>query len=143
MSWGEKLTKWRMDLSFDMQYKTKNSDVSENFIRQSIVQTYQTINDEGLDGLEDMEKINEKFPVDQSAFDSIKVKKDMAVGQSIFSAVYFAFMKVNKKKFRLTTSMQYDLFWKALFCFAFQMFFIYCVLSYGKIEFALNNETYM
>lgn len=141
LSWGEKLTKWRMDLSFDQQYRQKSADTSETQIRKSMAQIYQSINDEGLDYVEDMEKINEKLPAED--YESVKMKKDMAVSASIFSAVYFAFMKKNKKEFKMTTSMQYDLFWKALFCFAFQMFFFFCVLTYGKIQFTLNNETYM
>jgi len=61
----------------------------------------------------------------------------------MFAAVFFAFMKENKKKYRMTTTKQFELFWKALFCLFIQFFFIYCVVTYGGVKFSLNNETFM
>ena len=49
-------------------------------------------------------------------------------------------MKKNKKKHNMTESDQFDIFWKAMFVFSIQMFFCFCVLTYGKIKFALYNN---
>jgi hypothetical protein len=91
--------------------------------------------------LYDDQKINEKFPIED--YESIKLKKDLDIGVSIYSAVYFSFMKSNKKTYKMTASNQFDLFWKGLFCLFIQSFFTYAVYSYGKIKLTLNNETYM
>jgi hypothetical protein len=42
----------------------------------------------------------------------------MAIGGSIYSLSYFAFMKKNKKKHNMTETDQFDIFWKAIFIFA-------------------------
>lgn len=44
-------------------------------------------------------------------------------------------MKKNKKKHNMTESDQFDIFWKAIFIFAIQMFFCFCVLTYGSVKF--------
>ena len=141
ISWGQKLIKWRLDLKFDQEFRSKDSDVSETNLRASMAQTAQAINDEGLDGVDDEQKIMDRLPLDE--YNSVKFKKDMTIGTSMFSAVYFAFMKENKKKYKMTQSQQFDIFFRGLLCLFVQVFFIYCVLIYGKVQFTLNNETYM
>jgi len=71
---------------------------------------------------------------------SIKKSKTLAIAGSTYSLSYFSFMKKLKKKHNMTSSDQFDIFWKALFIFGVQMFFCYCIFTFGALKFELYNN---
>ena len=135
MTWSQKQLKWRQDLMFDQMYR--KGDNSEGHIRTNIESIIVQIEEEGLD-LDDSAKIKEKLPLDESM--SVKKSKTMAIKGTTYSLSYFAFMKDNKKKHNMTESDQFDIFWKAMFILAIQIFFIACILEHSKVKFELYNN---
>ena len=139
-SWGQKVLKWRQDLMFDQQFRTKE-DQSESRIQNNINSIIEEIEFENLDPLEDESKIMAKLPLD-SAFDqSIKMNKEMKVNGTMYSAAYFALMKANKKELGMTKTEQYDVIWKTMYIGFIQFFFTYCIAYYSGVKFALHNDT--
>lgn len=112
-AWGQKVLKWRQDLMFDQQFRTK--DDSESKIINNINSIVEEIEFENLDPLDDQSKIISKLPLD-SAFDmSIKQNKEMKVNGTMYAAAYFALMKANKKDLGMTKTEQFDVIWKCMY----------------------------
>ncbi len=65
----------------------------------------------------------------------------MKIGANIYSCAYFALLKDNKKKYKMTQQDQFDVIYKASMIFAIQMFFCHCLyfLSGVKTEFFNNT----
>ena len=55
--------------------------------------------------------------------------KDMKISANIYTVSYVAFIRDNKKKFRMSENDQFDLLWRSLLILAGQLFFTYCVLT--------------
>mmetsp|Transcript_11711 Transcript_11711/g.19769 ORF Transcript_11711/g.19769 Transcript_11711/m.19769 type:complete len:248 (-) Transcript_11711:91-834(-) len=73
----------------------------------------------------------------------MKKVRDLKVNGTIYTGAYFGLIKKYKNELKLTKNDEFDLFWKALFIFAIQAFFISCIVQYGAINFTLNNQTYL
>lgn len=61
----------------------------------------------------------------------------MKINGTIYSCVFFAMMRKNKKAYKMTKSDQFDLFFKALLICGVQSFFAFVVLYVGNVQFVL------
>jgi hypothetical protein len=136
MTWGNKLLKWRQDLVFDQRYRSQ--DDSERNIRTNIESIIQQIEEEGLDVDNDTTKIRDALPVEEDQ--SVKKTKVLSINGNTYSLAYFALMKKLKKKHNMTTSDQFEILQKAMMILFVQLFFIYCIAIYGKIQFTMHNN---
>lgn len=142
--WPMKLLKWRQDLIFDQRFRSMD-DKSENFVKANVatmVENFIENVDKDSDYMENL--VNEKL-LDQhlhlEADDDLSIlkTKDLKLSGSIYSCAYVAFIRKNKKQYRLAQEDQFDILWKALFMLAFQVFFIHALVSYARVEMTLHN----
>lgn len=72
----------------------------------------------------------------------VKTKK-LEINKTIYTVAYTAFMREKKAdpKYRLTADDQFNILWSALFCLAFQVFFIHSLVYITGVPFQLHNNT--
>lgn len=61
----------------------------------------------------------------------------------MYTAAFYALMKKHKKDLKMTSSDQYDVFFKAMMVMAVQISFIAIVINYGGIKWMLFNTTHL
>jgi hypothetical protein len=89
---------------------------------------------------QDSNSVNENDKLLGEMDQSYKPKKDLKLASNIYSIAYCTFMKSNKDKFRLKSSDQVDVFYKAMFMFMIQATFIINVLMFDKFDFGFNDD---
>lgn len=99
-----------------------------------------------VEGVDDIAELNpkiieEKLPLEDEDDMSIVKKKDLKIAGTIYSTSYVAFMRENKKKFRMSENEQFDLLWKAMLILAVQSFFIFCIFFISKVKVVVFNNT--
>lgn len=67
--------------------------------------------------------------------------KDLKLNNTVYCCAYVAFMRQNKKTYRLAEKDQFDILWKTLFIFGFQAFFVHALVAYANVSFVLHNVT--
>lgn len=141
-TWPYKLFKWRQDLVFEQRFNTAaDGDQSETFIRKSMQSMIEQLVNEGDDAIQDEKKVSDALPIDKEMSMSVKQKKVMPLAASIYTATFVGLIRSNKKKYRLTQADQFDLLYKTMLVMAIQVFFLFGLLYFTKMQFKLNNNT--
>jgi len=95
------------------------------------------------DFVDDSIRVKETIVLEKDASMSVKKQKVYTIDGTIYSATYFSLIKSNKKKFKMTTEDQFELFYRTGIIMSIQVFFIYALIFIeGKSsKFVLYNNT--